>query len=836
MDVHNYTIQDLIDNTDALRIGDNDKLSISHLLTDSRKLVYPSFTLFVAIKGERNDGHDFIAELYDKGVKNFLVSVKVKNAGLFPDANFLVVKNTLIALQQLCSKHRERFSIPVIGITGSNGKTIVKEWLYELLQEDYHIVRSPKSYNSQLGVPLSVWGIKKDHNMAIFEAGISLPSEMEKLRKIIQPTIGIFTSIGDAHSQGFTSIDHKVLEKLNLFDGVEKLIYCNNYTAINNGVKQKLAQESFFDNNLFSWGRSDESDLKIKGYDTVGGWTKIKGIFKGENVEVEIGFTDKASIENAITCWAVLISMGYSSELIKTRMGKLHPVAMRMELKEGINNCIVINDSYNSDLGSLEIALDFLNQQKQSKKKVVVLSDILQSGKDEEVLYEEVAGLLRKKGVDRFMGIGAAIVRHASKFSTGGSFYPSTEDFLSKYSGTLFNGEIILLKGARQFGFEKISKVIEQKAHETVLEVNLNSIVNNLNVFRSRLNPDTQIMAMVKAFSYGSGSYEIANVLQFHHIDYLGVAYADSGIALRDSGILTPIMVMNPEEQSFPTMIKANLEPEIYNFRVLRAYIKAIKEMREGIGSGPRPIHIKLETGMHRLGFESEEIDQLISEIDKSKEVFIKSVFSHLAGSESSTHDDFTKHQIKKFVEIADKLRSIFDYPITRHILNSHGIVRFPDSQFEMVRLGIGIYGVSTIEDGLENKPLLENVSTLKSAISQVKTVPENDTIGYGRKGLANSKMTIAIVPIGYADGLNRKLGNGVGKLLINGELAPIVGDVCMDMCMLDISKISAKEGDEVIVFGEDYPVTEFAKNLDTIPYEVLTSISQRVKRIYLHE
>jgi alanine racemase len=508
---------------------------------------------------------------------------------------------------------------------------------------------------------------------------------------------------------------------------------------------------------------------------------------------------------------------------------------MRLELKAGINNCTVINDSYNSDLGSLEIALDFLNQQSRNKKKTVILSDIFQSGKDEKRLYKEVSNLIDRKGVDRIMGIGEDISHQAEQFSTGGSFYESTEDFLTKYSGSLFHDEVILIKGARPFKFEEITKVLQQKTHETMLEVNLEAIVYNLNVFRSLLKPETQIMAMVKAFSYGSGSYEIANVLQFHRVDYLAVAYADEGVELRNSGITIPIMVMNPEDQSYDSMLMYNLEPEIYNFHVLQLFAEALAA-NASASSGPVPIHIKLETGMHRLGFEEDELDGLIAKISEIDSIYVQSVFSHLAASEQTEHDDFSLEQIEQFKKMSEKIVSKFDYPIMRHILNSRGIMRFEDAQFEMVRLGIGIYGIDDYGSSNEKGGTLHNVSTLKSSISQIKKVQSKDTIGYGRHGVVDKDMTIAIVPIGYADGLNRKLGNGRGKLLIKGKFAPTIGDICMDMCMVDITEIDVQEGDEVIVFGENYSVTEFAKDLETIPYEVLTSISRRVKRVYYHE
>ncbi len=560
--------------------------------------------------------------------------------------------------------------------------------------------------------------------------------------------------------------------------------------------------------------------------------TEIQGVYKNNFIRIVIPFTDEASIENAIHCWALLLYLGYQNELIAKRMRLLSPVAMRLELKEGINNCSIINDSYNSDLGSLAIALDFLNQQKQHPKKTIILSDILQSGQNEEMLYKEVAELIHKKGISRLIGIGEGISGQAHQFNIEKQFYRSTAEFLQQFNNSIFRDETILLKGARAFGFEDISKIIQQKAHETVLEINLNAIVHNLNYFKSKIKADTKIMAMVKAFSYGSGSFEIANILQFHRVDYLAVAYADEGIELRKAGITMPIMVMNPEEQSYDAMIQYNLEPEIYSFRVLSLFEETLKRSERN-NLQPVPIHIKLDTGMHRLGFDEDEMNELIVRIKNNKHLTIKSVFSHLAASDEPEHDDFTWSQIKKFTVMSEKIMSHFSYPILKHILNSAGISRFPDAQFEMVRLGIGLYGIGA---NATEQGQLQNVSTLKTSISQIKNIPYNETIGYSRKGLATRDMQIATVPIGYADGLNRKLSNGAGKMMVKGKAAPIVGNVCMDMCMIDITDIKANENDEVIIFGDSNPITEVAKDIGTIPYEVLTNVSRRVKRVYYQE
>lgn len=825
MNLFNYSIEEILEISNGeFLLKENPGTTINYILTDSRKLISPEHSLFFAITGQRHNGHDFIPELYAKGVRNFIVSEYPEDKGRYPGSNLLLVRNALQALQQLAAFHRRKYPLKVIGITGSNGKTIVKEWLFQLMREDQVIVRSPKSYNSQLGVPMSVLQIKPSHTLGIFEAGISEPGEMEKLETIILPEIGIFTNIGQAHSENFASIEQKVREKLLLFRNADTLIYSKDYQVLHEEAKKTGIK-------TFTWSRKMNADLLIGKVTAENGETEIQGIFRNDFLRIRIPFTDEASIENAINCWTTLLYLGYSNDTIASRMMMLSPVAMRLELKEGINNCSIINDSYNSDLGSLSIALDFLNQQKQHEKKTLILSDILQSGKDEEKLYQEVADLLAKKGINRLIGIGSAITRQAENFHLEKSFYESTEDFLLSYNSSFFRDETILLKGARSFGFEEISKLLQQKAHETVLEINLNALVHNLNFYRSRLRPGVKVMGMVKAFSYGSGSFEIANALQFHNIDYLAVAYADEGVELRKAGINIPIMVMNPEEQSYESMISYQLEPEIFSFRILNLFNDAIR--RNAKKEVLVPVHIKLDTGMHRLGFEEDDINELIVRIRNSKNIQVKSIFTHLVASDEEEHDDFTRLQIARFQKMCDMIRSHFNYPIMRHVLNSGGISRFPDAQMEMVRLGIGMYGVSP---NPSETTQLQNVSTLKTTISQIKFIKEGETIGYSRKGTTSKNTTIATVPIGYADGLSRRLGNGRGKMYVNGQPAAIIGNVCMDMCMLDITDIKANEGDEVLVFGEIHPITEVAKEMGTIAYEVLTNVSRRVKRVYYQE
>ncbi len=810
-------------------IAYHDDLVIENLLIDSRKMVHAETSAFFAIQGDRHDGHLFLNEVYISGVKNFIVSKKI-DITHFPNCNFLQVSDTVEALQTLAAYHRKQFTFPVIGITGSNGKTIVKEWLYQLLGKSKRIVKSPKSYNSQIGVPLSVWLCEEDHELGIFEAGISHAGEMLSLKKMIEPTIGIFTNVGQAHDENFDNWHDKAEEKIKLFYNCEILIYCKDYKPIH-----KIVQEHETVKNIptFTWSRNSRANLQIGKIQKQENQTLIQAVYNNNFVSITIPFSDEASIENAIHCWATMLYLGTDNMQISERMLLLSPVAMRLELNAGINNCTIINDSYNSDLGSLSIALDFIQQQKHHDKKTVILSDILQSGQNDVELYKQVAELLKEKNITHLIGIGDAISQQQKAFvPLKTDFYPDTASFLKVFDASNFHNETILLKGARSFGFENIGKIFQQKIHETVVEVNLNALIHNLNFFRSKLNPSTQIMAMVKALSYGSGSYEIAHILEFHRIGYLGVAYIDEGVELRQAGITLPIMIMNPMLQGYDTMIHYNLEPEIYNFRTFTAFETAVNRNLKD-SDAPFPIHIKLDTGMHRLGFEEADLNELIIKIKNNKKIKVQSVFSHLSSSDDLKESAFTRNQIEKFEKMSAKISTALAYPIVRHIANSAGIVNYPQAQFEMVRLGIGLYGVAS--DPSYQHQLIP-VSTVKTTISQIKKIPAGDSIGYNRKEIAKQEMIIATVPIGYADGLSRKMSQRKGKMVVHGKLAPIVGNVCMDMTMIDITDIPCEEGDEVIVFGEGYPVTEYAKDMGTIPYEVLTSIAGRVKRVYYQE
>jgi len=852
--VHSTGGEDAVVGSAGLRFA-----PVRDLLIDSRRLIHPDHCLFVALVSERNDGHKYIAELYEKGVRGFMVSEVPE--GHFPGANFILVNDTMVALQQLGAFHRRQFDIPVIGITGSNGKTIVKEWLFQLLNADYKIIRSPKSYNSQIGVPLSVWKMRPEHELAIFEAGVSQPGEMEHLEPVISPTVGLFTNVGHAHDEHFTDQRQKVKEKLRLFLHSEILVYCLDYRLITECLEADAAYKNL---KTFTWSRNPGADLQITEVEKENGQTRIRASFHSEIIGILIPFTDEASIENAIHCLATEIVLSSTSLVIghwslvigqASRFSSLARIALRLEMKEAINHCSLINDSYNSDINSLSIALDFLNQQNQQQKKTIILSDILQTGREKGELYREIASMLASRGVDRIIGIGRDMIGQGDKFPMQKIFFAGTDEFLQHFPVSSFQNETILLKGARIFEFEKISQLLQQKAHETVMEINLDALIHNLNYFRSGLRPGTKTMAMVKAFSYGSGSFEIANVLQYHRVDYLAVAYADEGVELRKAGIHLPVMVMSPEEQSLDTLLKYNLEPEIYNLHILNRLEEAIARNQTSIQQEVR-IHIKLDTGMHRLGFTESEMEPLIERLSKNPDLRVQSVFSHLAASEDPAEDDFTRNQISWFVSMSERIARVLDYPVLRHILNSAGIRRFPEAQFDMVRLGIGLYGV----DGDPAEQVrLRNVSTLKSVITQIKHIPAGETIGYNRKGKAERDTVIAIVPVGYADGLNRRLGNGRGKLYIQGKPAPIIGNICMDLTMIDVtdfydsgernasrvtrhdedghaSRVTCHEGDEVIIFSDQHPVSELAEAIGTIPYEVLTGISRRVKRIYYYE
>ncbi len=798
-------------------------MQVQHLLLDSRKVYAPESSVFFAISGDRHDGHEYLLGLYQQGVRQFVIEKRC-DFSLMPLANVVMVSSSVQALQAIAAKHREQFHYPVIGITGSNAKTIVKEWLSQLLAKDYQIVRSPRSYNSQIGVPLSVWAMQANHSLGIFEAGISKPGEMQYLQKVIKPTIGIFTNIGTAHDEGFENTTQKISEKLLLFPNVETLVYCGDHVLIHEEI---LKQKNHF--HTFSWSRINTSaTVYIMAIENQLGKTVIKFVYNKNSASLLLPFTDEASIENALHCLAVLLLLNIDLVEINNRLQLLQPVAMRLELKQGINGCYLIDDSYNNDLAGLMIAMNFLEQQQQTEKKCLILSDMLESAVSPEQLYQNVAALVKQKNIHQFIGIGEQITAYAPLFINA-VFYPTTAAFLEASQTQQFAQQTILIKGARAFEFEHIVAALQQKVHGTVLEINLDALSHNLNYYKSLLLPQTKIMVMVKAFAYGSGSYEVANLLQYHRVDYLGVAYTDEGVDLRTHGIGLPIMVMNPSEESFAKMHANHLEPEIYSFKILNEYLDFIG--REQLVEAK--IHLKLDTGMHRLGFEIEDLENLVSILIQNPSIKVVSIFSHLAGADDAQHNAYSMQQMEIFETMAGKIEAALGYTTIKHVLNSAGISRFTNHQYDMVRLGIGLYGVDATA-AQQNK--LQSVGTLKTIISQIKDVPAGATIGYSRKGVASSPMRIATIAIGYADGYDRRFSRGVGSVYISGKHCPVVGNVCMDMTMIDITHTQAKEGDAVEIFGNNISLINLATQIETIPYEILTNVSGRVKRVFYSE
>lgn len=797
---------------------------ITEISIDTRRVLIPPKTLFFVMKGKRFDAYQFIEEAYRQGVRNFIVDKDIDNEQ-FKDINFLVVPNVLKALQQLAKWYRAQFDIPVIGITGSNGKTIVKEWLFQLLEQDFDIIRSPRSYNSQIGVPLSIFQMENHHNLAIFEAGISETNEMKALAEMIKCNIGIFTNIGDAHSEGFSSISEKVREKMQLFKKCDICIYNKDYTEIDVCTHNNIRRIAF------SEKESIENLFVVKNKNLIQSKTKIKAHFQTKIYDFEIPFIDDASIENAIHCCCVMIYLGYEPEIIRQRMSLLQPVELRLELKSGIYNSLIINDSYSLDFTSLTFALDFMMQQSQLGKKTLILSDIYQSGLKSEELYQKVADLLKEKHIDKLIAIGREIAVIQSFIHPNITFFSfvDVDDFINAYDFRAFQNETVLLKGARIFAFERIAAKLELKSHRTALEINLDALRHNLVAYNRRLREGTKMLVMVKASAYGSGSAEVAKLLAYHKVDYLGVAYTDEAVTLRREGIKIPIMVLNVEEASFRAMIEYDIEPEIYSLNHLKSLLPYLVDLKKTM-----KIHIKLDTGMRRLGFENQDITGLVSILQQYPILKVQSVFSHLAASDSAEHDGFTAQQVDCFLRMYEQIAAGIGYYPIRHICNTSGIIRFPEYHFEMVRLGIGIYGVDSSQE-IQNE--LQIVNTLKAHISQIKYLKAGETVGYSRRGKVMRDSKIATISIGYADGFLRAAGNGRYKVAIKGQLAPIIGSVCMDMCMVDITDlIEVKEGDEVIVFGEFPRVETLAEATQTIAYEVFTNISERVKRVYFRK
>lgn len=820
----NLLVSEISKITDGEFFGQGD-IRISQLLIDSRSYSLPRATIFFALRGPHHDGHRYIPQLIERGVNCFVVNEIPESSTEFSNTSYILVKDSLLALQKLAAYCRKQYTSTLVGITGSNGKTIIKEWIAQILSGKKKLIRSPKSYNSQVGVPLSLWLLEESFEYAIIEAGISKPGEMQKLEQMIKPDIGIISNIGASHQQNFHDMNEKLQEKLKLFMDSSMILYCKDHELVHKTIRETFSGSS---KQLICWSGKGTADLEI--HSIITGESSTSFTAKSGELEqvIEIPFTDKASVENAIHVCLFLIVLGFELAEIAPGMRKLQQVAMRLELKKGIRNCTLINDSYNSDLASLDIALDFMEQQKQQENKTLILSDIYQSGHPDKELYSKVSEMVNSRGITRFIGIGSSIYKNADKFHGNKQFYRSSDEFLNHFSRNQFQNELILLKGARDFEFEKISRQLELQVHETVLEIDLNAITNNLNYYRNKIGKKTKLMAIVKAFSYGSGSYEIANLLQYQGVNYLAVAIADEGIFLRDKGISLPVMVMSPDPNSFHLFTTYSLEPEVYSFRILSLFVDHLKNL----GIQNYPIHIKVDTGMHRLGFSLQEIPELLDFLKSHSEIKVSSVFSHLAASDKPQHDDFTFKQIELF----KKVQAMFDEDpghedILYHILNSSGIERFPQAYFDMIRLGIGLHGIGTMRNNQ-----LETISTFKSTITQIKKVPAGESVGYNRRDTSSKDRIIAVVPVGYADGIDRKLGNGNGSFYIKGEKVPIAGEICMDMCMLDVTGLKIMEGDKVEIFGKNIPVSELAEKLDTISYEILASISQRVKRIYIQE
>ncbi len=812
-----YRISDIAHIINAERTGSEDAL-INWLLIDSRSLCFPKETLFFAIRTNRNDGHKYIGELYKRGVRNFIVSSLPVDIDQYPQSNFLLVHDTLQAMQQLAAYHREQFDIPVIAITGSNGKTTVKEWLYQLLSPDFNVCRSPRSYNSQVGVPLSLWLLNQHNDVAIIEAGISNPNEMDNLNRMIRPTISVITNIGEAHQENFFTKEGKCDEKLKLMRNCETAVINLQDEFITKVARQEIL------NKVKNWPM-------VRSVEKKGTSATITYTLNGKQGQYTIPFIDNAAIENSVTCLATCASLeGVNLEAICARMATLEPVAMRLEVKDGINGCTLINDTYNSDIHSLDIALDFMSRRPdtQSQKRTLILSDILQSGEASRTLYAKVAEMAEQRGIEKVIGVGDAISSCSQYFKMDAYFFKTTEDLIASEVFASLNNEFILIKGARRYHFDRLSDLLTLKVHQTILEVNLNALIENLHYYRSFMEPETKMVCMVKASAYGIGSLETSKTLQDQGVDYLAVAVADEGADLRKAGITSNIMVMNPEMTSFKMLFDYRLEPEVYNFQLLEALIYAAE--KEGITNFP--IHVKLDTGMHRLGFDPKtDIDRLITRLSKQSALIPCSVFSHFVGSDADEFDSFSRQQFDMYDEASRKLQAAYSHKILRHICNSAGIEHFPKYHLDMVRLGLGLYGINP-----RNNEVINNVATLKTTILQIRNVPAGDTVGYSRKGKIDHDCRIAAIPIGYADGLNRKLGNGNCYCMVHGQKAPYVGNICMDVCMIDVTGIECSEGDYVTIFGDELPVTVLSDAIGTIPYEILTSVSTRVQRVYTQE
>uniref|UniRef100_UPI00404869E4 bifunctional UDP-N-acetylmuramoyl-tripeptide:D-alanyl-D-alanine ligase/alanine racemase n=1 Tax=Algoriphagus sp. TaxID=1872435 RepID=UPI00404869E4 len=807
--------------TGGAGLGKDPGQAIAQISIDSRQALHPQQNLFVALKGAKADGISFVPELLNLGVSYFLVDDQTSIPSSWLDRGYFIqVKDTRIALQSLATYQRVQFTKPVVGITGSNGKTIVKEWLGQVLSQQFAVAKSPKSYNSQVGVPLSIFGIQSYHQVALLEAGVSKTGDMDTLAKMIQPGLGIFTNIGSAHEEGFPDIKEKIAEKLKLFAGVNFLLYCKDHDLLAQEIEQQLPTEK-----RISWSKKAGAEYLVswKNQETHSRIVVMKS--DGQTFTFQVPFTDQASLENVTHVILASLSLGQEVKSIQEGLSHLMPVDMRLTLKPGLNDSLLIDDTYNNDLAGLKVALEFLSQQRPKRSKILIISDLLQQGLPEKV-YKEVADLIQSYGIDQVIGVGTQIQHLETLLGKGVRTFSNTEQLLLELQPEQFQNDLILITGAREYTFERVVNRLQQRIHGTTLEINLNALTHNFNFYKRQLAPSTRVMVMVKAFAYGGGAAEIANHLQTLGADYLAVAYTDEGVSLRKQGIQLPIMVLNPVEESFDLLSQYQLEPVVFSpefFRKLGAYVQH--------QSLQLSIHLDLDTGMNRLGFEQEQLVELMDLIQQYPQLQLASVYTHLVGADEEVHDDFSLHQLQQFQEMSESICSILSYKPLRHALNSAGIVRYPDFQLDMVRLGIGLYGVEVT--GKHDRSL-KAVSTLKTTISQVKTLAAGATVGYSRKGSLPEGGRIATLALGYADGYDRRFSQGKGYVLIDSKKAPVIGNVCMDMVMVDVSAIpGVKAGDEAIVYGEEISLKELADCIGTIPYELLTNISGRVKRVY---
>jgi alanine racemase len=815
--IKTFTLREISNYVSGKIIQSGNNLSLDHIVTDSRQILTGISSLFIALEGLKYNGHDFLTSAYHSGVRNFIVKEGTLN--LPGDANVLLVPDPREALQKIAQWHRSLFQYPVIGITGSNGKTIVKEWLGQVVGTAHSVAKSPKSYNSQVGVPLSIFGIASYHKVAILEAGISEKGEMDKLEKMIRPSIGVFTNLGTAHERGFGSKTEKLAEKMGLFTNSRFVIYRKDQTEVAEYVENHFSSER-----LISWSASAGADYTLSVKKT-GDQSKIILIQPDLSLfTFHTAFTDEASLENLRHVIVACITLGMAPKVINEGIRELKPIEMRLTLKQGINNCTMVDDTYNNDAAGLAVALEFLQHQRQKRRKVLILSDLLQV-EENNTVYEQVRDLIRHYHIDFFYGVGDEIRQLKNSFQNSSLFFPTTESFCESIDLQSFDNDLVLIKGARKFEFEKIVNLLQERIHGTVLEINLNALSHNYNFYKKRLNPTTKLMVMVKAFAYGGGSLEIANHLQHLKADYLAVAYTEEGVDLRTHAIQLPIMVLNPERESLHKLLQFNLEPVVYSLSFFSQLGKFCQLQKASIH-----IHLDLDTGMHRLGFEMQDLDELGQLVHQYPELKIRSIHTHLVGADEALHQGFSRIQLESFDAMSEKICSFISYQPLRHALNSAGIIRYPEAQYDMVRLGIGLYGIEV--NGMFESDL-RSINTLKSSISQIKILSRGQSVGYGRKGIMPRDGQIATIPIGYADGYDRRFSNGKGYMLVHGQKAPVIGNVCMDMCMIDITGIDARVGDEVIIYGENISLRTLALSIDTIPYELLTNISQRVKRVY---